>query len=100
MPADAIEQLGDRLVAEIGQVCPVQRRVARQPLWKIEAEWNLALEPGFYGVSVGGEHLRRCVGGERGDVLVAGLGHERSVFGGAHRRSMRAALDENEAHGE
>src|SRR5271156_2270684 len=38
VPADAVEQLRDWLVVQIGQVRPFQGSVRRQVLWEVEAE--------------------------------------------------------------
>ena len=77
MLADAVEQQRGGLVVEISQIGSFETCVAGQILRQVEAEGKLALEPGFYGVAVGGEHLRRGVGGKRGDVLIADFGYER-----------------------
>ena len=59
MLANAVEQLRRRLVAEVRQVRPVERRISRQVLREVEAERYLALKPRLHRVPVGGDHLRR-----------------------------------------
>ena len=82
MLADAEQQQSRGLVAEIGQVRALEFRVVGQGLREIEAERQLALEPGFDGVPVRGEHLRREIRGKVGHVLIAGLGDQCGVLRG------------------
>ena len=81
MLANAVEQLGDGPIAEIGEVRAIERGVARQALGQIEAERDFALEPRLDRVPVCRNDLQRLVIGKRGDVLIEDFGDQGSAFG-------------------
>lgn len=81
MPADAVKQLGNRLVVQVGQVCSIERCIFWQTFRQVEAEWYFALKPRLHCVSIGRNHLgwharRKC-----GDVLIEDLGNQRRLLG-------------------
>lgn len=98
MPADTVEQLGNGLVAQVGEVRAIEGRVSWQGLGQIEAERDLALEPRLDRVSISGNDLRRNVIGKSGNVLVEDFGNQRSVFGRGNLGPLRGALKEHHAH--
>ena len=69
---DGEEELGYWFAVEVGEVCAFEGRVGGQGcgVGKVEAEGETALEPGFYCVTIGGDDLWGCCGGEGGEVLV------------------------------
>ena len=95
--ADAVEQQRRRLVVKVSKIGSFKPGVGGQVFREIETERNLALKPWLHGVPVGRNHLRRRVGGKRGDVLVARLGYERSGFGRERCFLMRIALEDKNA---
>ena len=97
MLADAVEQQGRGLIVEIGEVGAFELCVDGKIIREIEAEGELALEPGFDGVPVRRDDLRRLVGGERGDVLIAGFGDESSGFRGDDGGLVRLTLEDGNA---
>ena len=72
MFVDGEQQQGRRLPFEIGQVRAFEGRIRRKGLGigKIEAERKAALEPGFDGVAIGRDDLRRRAAGESAEVLI------------------------------
>src|SRR5580692_409923 len=81
MAADAEEQLRHGTIAEIDEVCAVERGTVGQRIGQIEAEGQLALEPRLDGVPVGRNDLRWLVRGECCDMQVASLCDEHSATG-------------------
>ena len=79
---DGEEEQGRGLSAKVREVCAFEGGVGRKGrgVGKVKAEGETALEPGFDGVSVGGDDLRGRSGGEGGKVLVEELGGEGLVW--------------------
>ena len=71
--SDGIKELGDGLVAEVGEVGSVEGGVAGKVVGKVEAEGNFALEPGFYGVAIRGDDIKRIGAGESIDMQISHL---------------------------
>src|SRR5580698_3510382 len=82
MLANTVEQLSHRLVVKVAQVCAIERGIPRQAFRQIKTERQFALKPWLDRVSISRNHLWRQAAGERGDVLIEDLSHQRSVFGG------------------
>jgi len=96
MFAEAVEELGRGLVADVGEVGAVEGYVGREVLGEVETEGKLALEPRFDGVAVGGDDLRRGIRGESADVLVADLHHEGGIVGCGEGVAVGCALKEDD----
>ncbi len=82
MTADAVEKLRYRTIVEIGEVCPVQPRVGRESVGKIEAEGQLSLEPGLHGVTIRRDHFGWLIGRKRGNMQIGYFADECSAFQG------------------
>src|SRR5580692_1381055 len=77
--ADSVKQLSDRLVAQIGEIRPIERHVIREPLRQIETERDFALKPRLDRVPISGDHLGCRVVSKCGYMLIEDLSNQRSV---------------------
>jgi len=93
MLPNAIKQLRSRLIANIGQICPIEFGIGGQLIRKVEAERQFALKPGFHRMPVSGDDLRRRTGREPGNMLVGNLRHQRSGFGSCVLRLLGVSLE-------
>ncbi len=100
MLANAVEQLGNRSVVQIGQIGPIERRAGWKVLRQIKAERYFALKPRLDRVSIGRNHLRRQASRERSDVLIEDLGNQRIVLSQSKLRFSRVVLHKHNACGD